>query len=90
MKRTVTVEVAGQKLQIRTDADEDYLSSLAGYVNEKLGEVTGTSRPHRPISTQVRAVLVALRIADDLFTLRRQVREKSKRMLELLENQKGS
>jgi cell division protein ZapA len=87
VKRTITVEVAGQKLQIRTDADEDYLSSLAGYVNEKLGEVKSSTRTY---STHVLAVLAALRIADDLFTLRRQVREKSKRMLQLLENGKGT
>ncbi len=87
MKRTVTVEVAGQKLQIRTDADEDYLSSLAGYVNEKIGEVKASTRTY---STHMLAVLAALRITDDLFQLRRQVRERSKRMLELLENEKGT
>ncbi len=91
MKRSVTVDVAGQKLQLRTDADEAYVASLAEYVNEKIGEVKASSRTY---STHVLAVLAALNIADDLFQirrreseLRRQVREKSQRILELLENE---
>lgn len=90
MKRSVTVEVAGHKLQLRTDADEDYVTALAAYVTEKIGEIKASSRTY---STDVLAVLAALHIADDLFQarrrdieLRRQVRERSKRILELLEN----
>jgi cell division protein ZapA len=92
VKRSVTVEVAGQRLTLRTDADEGYVESLAEFVNEKLGEVKASSRTS---STHVVALLTlaALQIADDLFEarrkeadFRRRVREKSRRILELLEN----
>ena len=90
MKRSVTVDVAGQKLQLRTDADERYVASLAEFVSEKIGEVKASSRT---FSTSIVAVLAALNIADELFQLRereaelrRRVREKSERLLELLES----
>ena len=90
MKRSVVVEVAGQKLSLRTDADEDYIKSLAELVNEKIAEVKASSRT---LSTHVLAALTALQIADELLQarrreadLRRRVREKSRRILDLLEN----
>ncbi len=82
MKRTVTVEVAGQKLTLRTDASEAYVQSLAAFVTEKIAEVKHSTRT---FSTQALAILAALNIADDLFQLRGRVREKSQRLLELLE-----
>ena len=89
-KQSVTVEVAGQKLSLRTDADEAYVRSLARYVTDKLMEVKSGSS--RAVSTYSLAILVAMNIADDLFqeresarTLRRRVREKSRTILDLLE-----
>jgi cell division protein ZapA (FtsZ GTPase activity inhibitor) len=89
VKRSVTVDVAGQKLQLRTDAEESYVAALAEYVNGKIGEVKASSKTY---STHVLAVLAALHIADELFQLRerddelrQRVREKSRRLLELLE-----
>lgn len=89
MKRSVVVEVAGQKLSLRTDAEEDYIKSLAELVNEKIAEVKASSRT---LSTHVLATLTALQIADELMQvrrreaeLRRQVREKSRRILDLIE-----
>jgi cell division protein ZapA (FtsZ GTPase activity inhibitor) len=88
VKRSVTVEVAGQRLQLRTDAEDAYVTALAEYVNVKIGEIKASSRTY---STHVLAVLAALHIADDLFQVRRreselreQVRERSRRILELL------
>jgi cell division protein ZapA (FtsZ GTPase activity inhibitor) len=93
VKRSVTVEVAGQKMTLRTDAEEAYVSSLADIVNRKIGEVKASSRA---LSTHVLAVMAALSIADDLLQakqseadLRRRVREKSKRILELLGGARG-
>jgi cell division protein ZapA len=90
VKRSVVVEVAGQKLSLRTDADEGYIQSLAGLVNEKMAEVKASSRT---LSTHVLAILTALEIADDLeklrkreAELRRRVRDKSRRILELIES----
>ena len=93
MKRSVVVEVAGQKLSLRTDADEGYIRSLAELVNEKIAEVKASSSTRtRTLSTHVVTVLCALEIADDLMKARRRerelrarVREKSQRILELIE-----
>jgi cell division protein ZapA (FtsZ GTPase activity inhibitor) len=89
LERSVTVEVAGQRLTLRTDADDGYVASLAELVNQKMGEVRASSRT---LSTHVVAMMAALKIADDLIQarnqeseLRRKVREKSQRILALLE-----
>jgi cell division protein ZapA len=89
VKRSVTVEVAGQRFTIRTDADQSYLDSLAAFVNEKIGEVKTSTRT---FSTHALAILAALNIADELFQshhkqaeLKRRVREKAVRIGELLD-----
>lgn len=89
MKRQVTVEVAGQKFSLKTDGDEEYIQSLACFVTEKISEVKASTRT---FSTHALAILAALNIADELFQsreagaeLRRRVREKSERLLALLE-----
>jgi cell division protein ZapA len=91
VKRSVTVEVAGQKYSLRTDADEAYVRSLARFVTEKIGEAKTSSRT---VATQSLAILAALHIADDLFQARRKsdglkkrVREKSQLILEFLERE---
>ncbi len=89
MKRSVTVEVAGHKLTLRTDADQRYLETLAAFVNDKIAEVKTSTRT---FSTHALAILAALNIADELFRsreqhaeLRKRVREKAVRISELLE-----
>ena len=88
VKRSVTLEVAGQKFRLKTDAEEAYVRSLAEYVNGKIEEA---KQGARAVATQSIALLVALNIADELFqakdrdaVFRRRVREKSKAILELL------
>ena len=89
VKRSVTVEVAGQKLTLRTGAGEEYLHALAAFVNEKIAEVKNSTRT---FSTHALAILAALNIADELFQareqkddLKRRVREKAQRIGELLD-----
>lgn len=91
VKRSVMVEVAGQKYTLRTDADEIYVMSLARYVTEKIDQAKTNSRT---VATQSLAILAALHIADDLFQTRRKsdglkkrVREKSQLILEFLERE---
>ncbi len=93
MKRSVTVDVAGQKFTLRTDADEAYVRSLAEFVNEKISEVKApSSSGGRTLSTHALAILAALNIADELFQarqghaeLKQRVRDKAKRLDELLD-----
>ncbi len=88
MKKSVTVEVAGQRFTLKTDAEDEYVRSLARYVSGKIEEV---KRGARTVSTHSMVVLAALQIADDLFQarrseqeLRQKVREKSRTILEVL------
>ena len=89
----MTVEVAGQKLTLRTDAGEEYLHALAAFVNDKIAEVKTSTRT---FSTHALAILAALNIADELFQardrarketdeLKKRVREKAQRIGELLD-----
>jgi cell division protein ZapA (FtsZ GTPase activity inhibitor) len=76
-------------MTLRTDADDAYVAALAEVVNQKIGEVKASSRT---LSTHVLAVMAALQLADDLIQarkreteLRRKVKEKSQKILALLE-----
>ena len=89
MSRSVKVTVAGQTLAIRTDARPGYVRELAELVDSKIAEVKSATRT---VSTQSLALLVALNLADELQQLRddqrelkRQVRERSDRILGYLD-----
>ncbi len=64
MKRTVQVEIAGQRLTIRSDEGPDYVHELAAYVDAHLHQLSGGRRTTNP---QRVALLVAMQIADELF-----------------------
>ena len=84
----MTVDIAGQKFTLKTDADEGYVKSLARFVTEKIDDA---KRGSKGMATQSVAILAAMHIADDLFQarrsekdFRRRVKEKSKTILDLL------
>jgi cell division protein ZapA len=82
MLRSVTVDVMGQRFTLKTDADEAYVRSLARLVSDKIAEAkTGG----RTFSTHALAIRAAMNIADDLLTLKRRVRDKSRKILSLLD-----
>ena len=90
-KKSLVVNIAGQRFSIRSDADEAYVQALAEYVDERLDEVHQGSRmvaPHR------QAILAALNIADELFqerqgrdTLKQQVRKRSRAIMAFLDQE---
>jgi cell division protein ZapA len=87
-KRSVTVTVAGQRLALRTDADEAYVRELASVVDHKIQQLKGGSRG---VATDSAALMAALQLADDLcrereelLDLKRKVRDKSRSILELI------
>ena len=91
MKRSVGVEIAGQRYAIRTDADEAYVNALARYVDGKVAEA---KRATRTVSTHQVVILAALNIADELFReqglredLRRKIRERAHYALQRLEEE---
>jgi cell division protein ZapA (FtsZ GTPase activity inhibitor) len=72
VKHTLTIEIAGTKVKVVADADPQHLSQLATIVNERVKKLEhgGKSAP----AAQLLA-LVALGLADDLLTSRKQLNE---------------
>lgn len=67
MMRDIPIRIAGQEIKIRSDEDEDYVRSLADYVDGKIREI---ARGQRGVTTLNLALTAALTIADELLKLR--------------------
>jgi cell division protein ZapA len=77
--RVVSVDICGQRYPIRSTLDAEYVSRLAGYVDEKIraaGEATSSGDGQRL------AVLAALNIADELFRCRESTRARDGNLAE--------
>ena len=81
-KRSVAVTIAGQRLTIKSDADDAYVQGLASAVDDRIQALQKAARSQ---SLQSVAVLAALQLADELererarrTELRKRVREKSR------------
>ena len=61
--REIDLEIAGQRLHVRTDEDESYMRGLAAFVDEQMREVGKGQQ--RGIASLTIALLAALRIADE-------------------------
>jgi cell division protein ZapA len=65
--RSVEVQILGQSYSIRTEDEEEYIKSLARYIDEKLKEIYSVA----PNVSQAKAtVMAAFGIADELFKVR--------------------
>ena len=80
--RSVEVRILGQSYSIKTEENEEYIRSLAQYVDEKLKEIYSVA-PN--VSQNKATVMAAFGIADELFKLRmeqqdldRMIEEKTK------------
>ena len=63
-KSVVQVQILGQQLSIRGEADSDYILGVAGYVDRKMREIT----EKLPVASLSKvAILASLNIADELF-----------------------
>ena len=89
MKRSLTVEIAGQRIGIRTDGDASHIRGIAAGVEARIKEV---QRSGRGVDTQQVAILVALQFAEELerekqalSELKQHVRARSEALLKLLE-----
>ena len=91
MKRSVTVQIAGQRYVLKSDADEDSVKQLATYVD---GRIRDIQRQTRTADTQALATLAALQIAEELFgerqaqaALKKKIRDKGQALLQFLERE---
>jgi len=65
--RSVEVQILGQSYSIKTDEEEEYIKTLAKYIDEKLKEIYNIV----PSITQTKAtVMAAFGIADELFKIK--------------------
>jgi len=63
----ISVEINGQRYPIRSTLDQEYVSRLASYVDEKMRAAADST----PTGDSLRlAVLAALNVADELFRCR--------------------
>ncbi len=68
----VNVEVMGQNLFVASDADDDWVRSVAGAVDERIKAIRAGSQTANSVNL---AILAALNFADELERLRRQHQE---------------
>ena len=79
-KNVVQVQILGQQLSIRGEADQAYILGVAGYVDRKMREIT----EKLPVASLSKvAILASLNIADELFKerARRETEERDLRDL---------
>ncbi|MBU0744266.1 MAG: cell division protein ZapA [Gammaproteobacteria bacterium] len=91
MKKAIDVTIMGQKFQVRSDSNEEYVVKIASYVDKKLNEVLQSTKS---VASMQVALLGAMNIADEFFKYQddRQkklsdVEDKIKDMIELVDTQ---
>jgi len=69
---TVKIEIYDQSYNVNADGNEEYLRELAAYVDGKMRSIAESTRMVDSLKV---AVLAALNIADETFTLRQRQQE---------------
>ena len=89
-KQSVKVNIFGEDYPIKGDADTAYIQDVAGYVDQKMKEVSERMSNKLPLRV---AVLAAMSITDELFKERDDkeskllsVEERSQSLLEQLDS----
>jgi cell division protein ZapA len=71
-KNRVQVRIYGEDYTMKSEAAQDYMKRVAFYVDEKMRQVSqGNSR----LGLNKLAVLTAVNLADELFRVRKELRE---------------
>ncbi len=81
-ERLIEVSILNQKFLVRTDEDEDYVKEVVGYVNRKIEEIRNNASM---VGTLQVALAAALDIADDYLKLKKEIGERSYRLLKKIE-----
>ena len=91
--RTIEVKILGQRYKVRSDEGEEYIKSLAQFLNEQILQV---QRSSQTVATHNVAILAALHIADDLFKVReenglikKEVRDRIRKLLKVIRSSRG-
>ena len=73
-KNDIPVIINGKVYTLSGYESEEYLQSIALYINNKISECK-SSEHYRKLSPEYQSVLLALNIADDYFTVKKQAEE---------------
>ena len=65
-KNRVEVVIDGQIITLVSDEREEYMQSVALYIDKKLGEIR-SSKSNNPVNEHLRTLLISVNIADDYF-----------------------
>lgn len=90
-KESVSVEIRGKRLSIRTNHDPAFVQELAGYIDHKL-QALQRAAPSAPFEKLL--MLVSMTVAEELYstreeldTMQKTVQTKALAMMELLDTQ---
>ena len=73
LSKPIKVSIMGQEYNIRTDADQNYIKKVAKFVEDSMKEIQNAAPD---TTSQLRiAVLVAMNVTDEYFTIKRQKNE---------------
>lgn len=75
MRKGTKVKIFGQEYSIKGDGDEEYITELAGYVDDRMRDIFANNKS---IDTTKVAMLAAINIAHELFKLRKENGEKER------------
>ena len=78
-EKTVRVTVFGQEYAIKGGVDPDYIREVAAFVDTRMRESQAAQPSKPPLKI---AILTALNLADELFTCRREEKERIERFEE--------
>ena len=87
------IEVGGRTLTVRSDASEARVEAVVAYINERLAQIRRQTQGVRgAVSTDQIVLMVALNMAEELFSLRERhealkerVQDRGQRLLETLD-----
>ena len=90
MKKRYEINILGQELAVLSDADDERVTAIVRYVNERMEEIMKTTEGLRALDV---AILAALNISEDFFKLKgvnqdllEQLEQRSERLIQLIEN----
>lgn len=85
----ITIEIAGQRLSIRSDRDAVFVQSLARYIDQKVHDLQSAA-PTAPLDKLL--ILASMTVAEELFEsreelrhIRRNIKDTTQTMFELIE-----
>lgn len=90
MKKRYEIRILGHELAVLSDAEEEQVTAIVRYVNERMEEIVRSKDGLRALDV---AILAALNISEDFFKLKGvnqdlcdQMMNRSEKLIQLIEN----